>query len=104
MEEQIKQFLNFMAVEKGSAANTISAYRNDLDQFQQFVHTTGGNGSTGSWARVDQPLLQQYIGSLRARDYADATVARKVAAVKSFFNYLSEYWSHRIPLVLFGNG
>ena len=89
MEDQVQQFLSFMAVEKGAAANTISAYRNDLGQFRQFVDTTGGNGRAEPWTHVDQPLLQQYITSLRARDYADATVARKVAAVKSFFNYLT---------------
>ena len=89
MEDQVQQFLSFMAVEKGAAANTISAYRNDLGQFRQFVDTSGGNGRAESWTHVDQPLLQQYISSLRARDYADATVARKVAAVKSFFNYLT---------------
>ncbi len=30
MNEQIHQFLTFLSAEKGAAANTISAYRNDL--------------------------------------------------------------------------
>lgn len=89
MNEQIQQFLTFMSAEKGAAANTISAYRNDLEQFRKFVSGTAENGSQSSWRVVDPPMLQDYIGVLRAREYADATVARKVAAVKSFFSYLT---------------
>lgn len=89
MDEQAQQFLSFMSVEKGAAANTISAYRNDLEQFRRYINTTCTNGSAAVWHDVDQALLQGYIGSLRAKEYADATVARKVAAVKSFFNYLT---------------
>ena len=89
MIEQIQQFLTFMSAEKGAAANTISAYRNDLDQFRQYVMGVVTNGAGPSWSAVDPAMLQGYIGVLRAREYADATVARKVAAVKSFFSYLT---------------
>lgn len=89
MNEQIQQFLTFMSAEKGAAANTISAYRNDLAQFRQFVEGQPGSGPTTSFTVVDAAMLQDYIGVLRAREYADATVARKVAAVKSFFSYLT---------------
>ena len=89
MDQQAKQFLGFMSVEKGAAANTISAYRNDLEQFSTYVNAARSNGRDAVWHDVDQDLLQGYIGSLRSNEYADATVARKVAAVKSFFNYLT---------------
>ena len=89
MDTQVKHFLTFMSVEKGSAANTISAYRNDLEQFRQFVHTTCSNGTQAEWCDVNPAVLQGYVQHLRDKDYADATVARKVAAVKSFFNYLT---------------
>ena len=89
MNEQIDQFLTFMSAEKGAAANTISAYRNDLAQFRAFVEGQPGDGPILTATNVDQAMLQDYIGVLRAREYADATVARKVAAVKSFFSYLT---------------
>ncbi len=89
MDEQVQQFLGFMSIEKGAAANTISAYRNDLEQFRQFVHLAPSNGQSRTWGEVNPELLQDYIGQLRRKEYADATVARKVAAVKSFFNYLT---------------
>ncbi len=89
MDEQVHDFLTFMSAEKGAAANTISAYRNDLQQFEGFVDGACSNGHTASWNQVTQDVLQTYIRELRGKDYADATVARKVAAVKSFFNYLT---------------
>ena len=89
MNEQIQQFLTFMSAEKGAAANTISAYGNDLRQFYQHLSGESGNGRAASWGAVDREVIQGFIGALRAREYADATVARKVAAVKSFFSYLT---------------
>ena len=89
MNEHVQQFLSFMSAEKGAAANTISAYRNDLDQFHQHLQGARNNGRQPSWGDVDPQALQDYIAALRAREYADATVARKVAAVKSFFSYLT---------------
>lgn len=89
MQQQIEDFLTFMSAERNAAANTISAYRNDLDQFQQFLGSVGVNGQGPSLRRVDEPMLQDYIGVLRGREYKDATVARKIAAVKSFFSFLT---------------
>ena len=89
MNEHVQQFLSFMSAEKGAAANTISAYRNDLDQFHQHLQGTRRNGREPSWGDVEPQALQDYIAAMRAREYADATVARKVAAVKSFFSYLT---------------
>ena len=90
MERDVHQFLSFMSVEKGAAANTISAYRNDLQQFGSYLHGVRPNGnSTAPWVSVNADLLQDYIREMRTKEYAAATVARKVAAVKSFFNYLT---------------
>ena len=86
MEEEIGSFLNYLKVEKGFSANTTAAYRNDLQQLSSFV---SGKASSGArWASVDRPLLIEYIVNLKERSYAPATVARKIAALKSFFDFL----------------
>lgn len=64
------------------------AYRNDLMQFHQFVMTA--RPYTSSWARVDSLLMQAYLLDLKAREYSSASVARKIAALKSFYFYLTE--------------
>ena len=88
MEEEIGHFLNFLSVEKGASTNTIAAYKNDLQQFGAYIVSLSINGALPFWGRVDRGALLDFILELRRRRYADATVARKVAAVKSFFSFL----------------
>ncbi len=88
MDDHIGHFLNFMSVEKGASGNTVAAYKNDLQQFDVFLVSLNGNGKPRDWELFERDLIVQYLLTLRARNYAEATVARKVAAIKSFFQYM----------------
>ena len=88
MDDHIGHFLNFMSVEKGASGNTIAAYKNDLHQFDSFVTSLRGNGKARDWQQLERDLIIDYVLSLKRKNYAEATVARKVAAIKSFFQYL----------------
>jgi integrase/recombinase XerD len=87
MKQQIVAFLETFegAREKAYSDNTIAAYRNDLGQFLEFLQNTSG---VNEWAAVRPEHINAYIEDLRTHDYASSTVARKVAAIKSFFHYL----------------
>ncbi len=88
MDSRISEFLTFLAVEKNASENTISAYRSDLAQFEKSVaRQTSGNGS--SWEAITDQMLLTFVEELRERRYKAATVARKVAAVKSFFSFMA---------------
>ena len=93
MEQSINSFLQHLIVEKGFSRNTSEAYRNDLGQFYQFFqdhNKTEINGSS-PWRLVDLEMLNKYISDLRGnKGYRDTTTARKVAALKSFFGFLTE--------------
>ncbi len=86
MQANIRDFLDYLIAEKGCADNTVSAYRNDLTQFYEYV--TEQSQDEAGWAGVTRDCLISYILHLKEREYASATVARKVAAVKSFCHYL----------------
>ena len=87
MDERIGQFLNFLAVEKNASNNTIAAYRNDLSQFLGFVAEKAPGRTIEA---INHELIVRYVEHLRnGAQYKDATVARKVAAVKSFYGFLS---------------
>ena len=88
MDDQIGHFLNFMSVEKGSSGNTVAAYKNDLQQFDSYMVGLSGNGKPRDWENLERGIILQYLLTLKARNYAEATVARKVAAIKSFFQYM----------------
>jgi len=89
MRDLVHAFLNYLAIEKGFSANTVGAYRNDLDQLAGFIEgMASAKGFKAEWLSVDRNLLINYIIDLKDRNYSSATVARKVAAVKSFFSFL----------------
>ncbi|MDI3339088.1 MAG: tyrosine recombinase [Sphaerobacter sp.] len=87
MEEQIERFLAALGRDRGFSPNTISAYRNDLSQFCLFLRE---HQRLQCWQELTETILTSYVLHLRERSYANATVARKVAAVKSFCHYLVE--------------
>jgi integrase/recombinase XerD len=86
MRERIEDFLTSLREEKGYSNNTIVAYRNDLSQFGRFLNE---QVHIEAWDEVSQGHLLDYVDCLRnVHEYASATVARKVAAAKSFFRHL----------------
>jgi integrase/recombinase XerD len=85
MRQALDEFLDFLAVEKGASSNTIAAYKNDLQQLADFIGTNGSN----SWAALGRSTIQDFILDLKQRGYTETSVARKVAAVRSFFAFLA---------------
>ena len=88
MQKKIEEFLTSLEVEKGYSVNTRVAYKNDLGQFLDYL-TTHAGPAVSDWGGVKKDDLVAYISHLKAdREYASTTVARKVAAIKSFFHFL----------------
>jgi len=89
VKEDINSFLNYLAVEKGFSENTLSAYHNDLYQLANFVDGEAARcSSVPSWASFSRQGMLSYLLNLKERGYAATTVARKVAAAKSFFSFM----------------
>jgi len=89
LREAVNSFLNYLTVEKGFSENTVVAYRNDLYQLASFVEAevTKRDFPT-SWANFGRQEMLSYLLNLKERNYAATTVARKVAAAKSFFSFM----------------
>lgn len=83
MPEQIDNFLDHIAAERGFSPNTAGAYRNDLRQFLGFLR----DRKIDSWF-LEPETLHGFQVWLLERRYADTTLARKIAAVRSFLNFL----------------
>ncbi|MHB8917240.1 MAG: site-specific tyrosine recombinase XerD [Desulfocucumaceae bacterium] len=84
MDRAIKDFLNFLAVEKGLSRNTVVSYRSDLVFFKNFCAGKGRDpfGPDGRAAVIDYLLYLKNLGR------ASATVARRLAALKSVYRFL----------------
>jgi integrase/recombinase XerD len=90
VREDIESFLNYLRVEKGFSNNTTMAYANDLNQLRAFAEEAAGRGGImPNWVSFSRQDMLSYLLNLKERNYAVTTVARKVAAAKSFFGFLA---------------
>lgn len=91
MQDQVEQFLEHLSSKKKSSTHTTLAYRNDLSQLVEFVQLlTGPNRqSVKTWKQLTTAHVQAYVAFIKAQDYATSTVARKLAAVRSLFEWLA---------------
>ncbi|MCB1486255.1 MAG: tyrosine-type recombinase/integrase, partial [Bauldia sp.] len=80
---QIEAFLEMMSAERGAAANTLAAYRRDLDDYAGYL---GRNGSGLERAGPEQ--IRRYLGDLDARGMSAPTVARRLSAIRQFHRFL----------------
>jgi integrase/recombinase XerD len=88
MEQQLLAFLQHLEKKSNYSGNTTAAYKNDLGQFLQFLQN-GRFAHLADWDEITEEVVNEYVDHMKTQQtYASSTVARKVAAVKSFFNYL----------------
>jgi integrase/recombinase XerD len=91
VRDRVDAFLQYLSAERGASKNTIDAYRNDLNAFATFAALGATNGHAPGVVDINRPLIINFIADLNQRRYAKATVARKVAAVKSFCAFLLDH-------------
>jgi integrase/recombinase XerD len=84
MIESINNFLNYLTVEKGYSEHTIAAYRNDLTGLADFAKKQ----NISDWSGFNSQNMLSYLLDLKERGYVATTMARKVAAGRSFFGFL----------------
>ncbi len=81
----LQEFLNWLQNEKTCSANTITAYRKDLEQFGAFLEQEQLSVETITYRE-----LRFYMASLqRNQELKKTTLSRKTAALKSFFKFLN---------------
>jgi integrase/recombinase XerC len=90
VERAIERFLEHLRSEKRAPANTIVSYGRDLESLRAFVEDKRGRAPKLS--DVDVYALRGWLGGL-ARTLSPSSVARHVAAVRTFFR-----WARRSKL------
>jgi integrase/recombinase XerD len=80
----VEEFLSYLAVERGRAANTLVAYRRDLTGYARWLDDQHVTLATVSTADLDR-----YVARCRV-DHAPASVARRLAALRMLHRFLVE--------------
>ena len=90
MIKSVENFLHYLSVEKGYSEHTISAYKNDLTGLTEYAQKESfGGRPSAAWANFTRQHMLGYMVQLKERSYSPTTVARKVAAARSFFSFLA---------------
>jgi integrase/recombinase XerD len=84
MDQQIDDFLSYIASEKGLSQNTIQAYQRDSLAFQLFLQDNGKS----SFKQVDKGLIVDFLTSLNNQKYASSSVSRALVTIKVLFRFL----------------
>src|SRR5437660_6693879 len=87
MEEALAEFLRHLALERNASAHTVKSYREDLTQALDFFRTRLG-GRLGGPEQLTTRLLRAHQVWLHEHGYAKTTIARRVAAVRSWCRFL----------------
>ncbi|MBU0640132.1 MAG: site-specific tyrosine recombinase XerD [Planctomycetes bacterium] len=90
-QQSLAAFRVYQNVECGLAANTIQAYRRDLQRFGDFLRRR----SIDDWSHITPALVQDYLVELSAGDYRETTLARHVVAVRMWLRWL--HLTRQIP-------
>lgn len=82
-QRALRGFLDYLRVEKGLAALTISSYRSDLEQFAGFLE-----GRRRALIVARREDVRAFLSQLFSNDVRDRSVARKLSALRHFYKYL----------------
>ena len=85
MTDPVGAFVHYLEIERDASAHTIRCYRADLEQFRAFL----ARQDDRSFAAVDARAIRAYLAWLHSLGLDRASVARKLAAVRSCFRFLA---------------
>ncbi len=79
--ELLNKFLEYLAVEKGLARNTVQSYERDLRRYMEFMKSKGPDS-------VAQSDVVSFLARLAEEGLATPSVSRCLAAVRGFHKFL----------------
>lgn len=83
-KERIQTFLEYLRHQQGVSEHTLRAYKTDLEQFMNFLR------SYHQEQKVSYRTVRNFLGYLKRRGASKATLARKLASLRSFYRYQNQ--------------
>jgi integrase/recombinase XerC len=96
MQRQLAKFLQHLLVERGASPHTLKSYREDLETFAHYL--SEADGSCPDPNSLTSVELRSYLAALHDAGYAKASIARKLASLRSFYRFAQrEGWIDNNP-------
>jgi integrase/recombinase XerC len=85
MKQTIEKFVNYLRYERNVSPATVHNYTGDLELFREFLTPPGEK--TMALENVDVRIIREFVGWLYDRKMQKVSVARKLAALRTFFKF-----------------
>ncbi len=87
MTPEVARFLEHLAGTRNLSPHTVSAYRRDLLDLEEFTREYLCRDDF-EWSDIDRGVIRAFLGEAGRRGLAPRTVARKLSAVRALFRHL----------------
>ncbi len=99
--DHLADFFNYLTIEKGLAANTVTAYKSDLERFFHYLSI-----NNLSLEKINSEDLTMYVAWLRGMGntefkIGESSIARNVIGLRSYFSYLAKEHKYYDPTANF---
>lgn len=84
MDKDLSNFLIHLKVQRNVSENTLTAYKNDLSKFLNYLER-----ADKSLEQIDHLFLRRYLAYLGTLNYSKTSISRKLSAIRSFFKFLA---------------
>ncbi|MBN2217849.1 MAG: tyrosine recombinase XerC [Pirellulales bacterium] len=97
MRGAIARFLQYLRVERNASELTLKSYGEDLEALVEYLAECHG-GDLPSPGQITVLDLRGYVAAMHDAGYAKATIARRLASMRSFFRFgQRESWTKTNP-------
>lgn len=83
----IAEYMTVLTAERAASEHTIRAYQRELHSFAAFLARRCGSAVTPT--QIEHPVIREYLGTLYEKNLSKPSVARALAAVRSWFGWLA---------------
>ena len=83
LEALLKDYLQYLKLERGLATNTLASYERDIIDFTK-------SAGVKQSSKISPAVVSRYVDSLSKAGRKPTTIARKISSLKQFFKYLQE--------------
>jgi len=84
MQDHLKNYTNYLSVEKGLSINTLDSYKRDLNKLIKYLNEQ----KLESPDLIDRDSINSFIVIMKKNGYASSSISRCTASIRSFFNFL----------------
>ena len=84
IDKFLAYFISYLTMERGLAANSVQAYRRDLEDFLAYLQACGITNP----AEVTRDTISEYLEFEQQNNRENTTLARRLVSIKLFFRFL----------------